>query len=118
MPRARGSTIKNFKLYLASLGVGILISVFLFLFSIFLRALFRETAFGDWLIWFYSWPAFLLARLRLGLSSVTLVVLSLAIVQLLSIGIFSFISYWILRTIQRSRRGRLDTPVPPQPPPF
>lgn len=110
--------IKDFKLYLASLGLGVLMSVFLFLFLIFLRALFRETAFGELVVMLYFGPAFLLARLCLGLSTGALVALSLAIVQCLSIAIFSLISYWILRTIQRSRRGRLETPAPPQPPPF
>jgi hypothetical protein len=84
---------------------------------LFLRALFREGAIANFMIWVFFWPAFLLARLFPGLSASAAVLLSLALVFLLGIAFCSLITYWALRAFQRFRENN-QSGVPPQPPSF
>lgn len=106
------------KLFLASLGIGILVTVFLLGSLLFLRALFPETRTSMGVFWMYTccWPIVLI-RYFPGLTVTAMVVLSFVLATVLDVIILAVVTYLILKaTLAKRARGRLE--APPQPPTF
>lgn len=106
------------KLFFASLGVGILVTVFLLAGLLFVQALFPETRNSMGMFWVYTfaWPIILVRRFP-GLSVTGMLVLSFVLATVLDVIIVTAVTYLIFRATL-AKRGRARLEAPPQPPTF
>jgi hypothetical protein len=110
--------MESMKLFFTSLGMGLLVPAFLVVLMLTLKLLLPGTTSGNFVLWFFFWPLPFLLRLFQGLASETAMFLAFAVGTVVDIAFFSFLGYWGLRTIQRAKRTRVRSTVPPQPPTF
>ena len=104
------------KLFFASVGTGVLMTVLFVLFVIFLRALAPGT-FGKYVVWLFYWPFPLLVQ-PLCLSESRVLALTLVLAILADITFFSALSYGTLRAVRRLSKQNQNLTTPPQPPLF
>ena len=104
------------KLFFASVGMGVLMTVLFVVFVLFLRALAPGT-FRKYVIWAFFWPFPLLVK-PLCLSESRAVVLTLVLAILADITFFSILSYCTLRAVRRLSKQNQNLTTPPQPPIF
>ena len=104
------------KLFLLSLGVGILVKVFLLGGLLFLGSLFRETrdSMGMFLVYSIAWPIIVIRYLP-GITATAAVVISFVLATVLDVIIVTVVTYLILKATL-AKRSRLN--APPQPPAF
>jgi hypothetical protein len=107
----------SLKLFLASLGLGLCIPASVVVFILVLKIIFPGMT-GIFLLWFFVWPMPFILRLVPDLAGEKAALLAFVIGLLVDVGFFSFIAYWGLRGIHRSRMRRLRRTVPPPPPTF
>jgi uncharacterized membrane protein YhdT len=104
------------KLFLLSLGVGILVKVFLLGGLLVLGSLFRETrdSMGMFLVYSIGWPIVVIRYLP-GLTATAMVVISFVLASVLDVIILTVVTYLILKAML-AKRSRLK--APPRPPTF
>jgi len=106
------------KLFLASLGIGIIVPASLFSVVLFVKVLFpgTSTATAMFALYTFCWPIIFIRYIP-GLTTTTMIVISFALGTLVDIVVVSLLAYFIFRaTLTRRALGRVITP--PQPPPF
>ena len=100
------------KRFFVSLGVGILIPVFLIVIMLTSKVL-MGPAWVSVVLWVFLWPLPLFIRLFPSLSQVNLLLLAFSFGTIIDVAIFSFLAYGGLRLLKRKPRLQ---PLPPQPP--
>ena len=110
--------MESMKLFFAFLGVGLLIPASLVVLMLTLKILLPGTTSGMFVLWFFFWPAPFVFQIFPGLASEKAMLLAFAVGTVVDIALFSFLGYSGLRAIQRSKRRRGQSTVPPQPPTF
>jgi len=104
------------KLFFASVGIAVPMTILFVLFVIFLRAL-APSIFGKYVIWAFYWPFPLLVQ-PLCLNEKPAVALTLVLALLADIGFFSILSYCALRAVGRLSKRKQNLATPPHPPVF
>jgi len=93
------------KRIIGSLAIGIVIPMLVVNAILVFKILYPGSDTGRSLLWFFIWPASVLARLSPDLNLEQLILFGFLIGLILDVAFFSLIAYYVIRTIQRSRRS-------------